>query len=117
MSALSLAATESEQVELAAVQNRHSLYNDLLQVPDLASRRHELVFEQKNRLLGRHRRIVLFNGRYLEWTEQRGRREETRIINLAFLAGSPSAYREIAWRSLSVALLALIVAGLLFAVG
>ena len=67
--------------------------------------------------MGRHRRIVLFNGRYLEWTEQRGRREETRIINLAFLAGSPSAYREIAWRSLSVALLALIVAGLLFAVG
>ena len=117
MSALSLAATESEQIELAAVQNRHSLYNDLLQVPDLASRRHELVFEQKNRLLGRHRRIVLFNGRYLEWTEQRGRREVTRVINLAFLAGSPSAYREIAWRSLSVALLALIVAGLLFAVG
>ena len=63
MSALSLAATESEQIELAAVQNRHSLYNDLLQVPDLASRRRELVFEQKNRLLGRHRRIILFNGR------------------------------------------------------
>ncbi len=43
MSALSLAATESEQIELAAVQNRHSLYNDLLQVPDLASRRRELA--------------------------------------------------------------------------
>ena len=117
MGALSLAATESEQIELAAVQGRHSLYNDLLQVPEPASRRHELVFEQKNRLLGRHRRIVLFNGRYLEWTEQRGRRELVRIINLAFLAGSPRSYREIAWRSLSVALLALIVAGLLLAVG
>lgn len=116
MGALSLAATESEQIELAAVQGRHSLYEDLLQVPELASRRHELVFEQKNRLLGRYRRIVLFNGRYLEWSEQRGRREISRIINLAFLAGSPSSYREIAWRSLSVAMLALIVAGLLLAV-
>lgn len=117
MGALSLAGTDSEQIELAAVQGRHSLYDDLLQVPGLASRRHELIFEQKNRLLGRHRRIILFNGRYLEWVEQRGRREVTRIINLAFLAGSPSHYREIAWRSLSVALLALTVAVLFFVVG
>lgn len=117
MGALSLAATDSEQIELAAVQGRHSLYSDLLHVPELASRRYELVFEQKNRLLGRHRRILLFNGRYLEWTEQRGQHEMTRIINLAFLAGSPSHYRELAWRSLSVALLALTVAGLLLAVG
>ena len=93
MGALSLAGTDSEQIELAAVQGRHSLYDDLLQVPGLASRRHELIFEQKNRLLGRHRRIILFNGRYLEWVEQRGRREVTRIINLAFLAGSPAPSR------------------------
>jgi len=117
MGALSLAATESKQIELVGAGGRHSLYEELLQVPELASRRHELVFEQKNRLLGRHRRIVLFNGRYLEWAEQRGKREVTRIVNLAFMAGSASPRQDIAWRSLVVAVLAFIVAGLLLAVG
>ncbi|MCG8394540.1 MAG: hypothetical protein MI745_15790 [Pseudomonadales bacterium] len=107
MSSLSLAPKE-EQIQMRGVAGGYGTYDDLLQVPPARERQREWSFTQPGGLGRASLSLILFNGRYLEWREVRGGRQQSRELNLAFVSPRPRRLRQIAWLPVGMAALALL---------
>lgn len=99
---------DSSEITLSSVAGAASSYEDYLKVPEEEDRRRELLFRQRTLLNNSTCQVLLFNGHYLKWCRGRGRGKQLRYLNLAFVAPQPQRVKVIAWRSLLIALLALL---------
>lgn len=111
MATLSL-APKGESIQIHAVSTGADIHQTLLAVPAESDWKPEMVFLQAPGWWRPGRQITLFNGRYLEWREKKGRSDCTRVINLAFVKPEPVLQRTVAWRSMTVMALSLLVTGL-----
>src|SRR5690606_431887 len=86
--------TSDESIILQAVPGMLEMPDEYVRVPTDQSRRDECSFVQGSRFRSM-REFVLFNGHYLDCSE---RGQGRRVVNLAYLSGSPVRVRDQAWR-------------------
>lgn len=111
MATLSLAPKE-ESIQIHAVSSGIDIHQALLEIPAEPDWKAEMVYQQTPGWWRPGRQITLFNGRYLEWREKKGRSDVSRVINLAFVKPVPVFQRTLAWRSLTVMVLSALLTGL-----
>ncbi|WP_290538366.1 hypothetical protein [Alcanivorax sp.] len=111
MTTLGLAPKE-ESIQIHAVSTGDDIHQALLAVPAESDWKAEMVFLQAPGWWRPRRQLTLFNGRYLEWRERKGRSDSARVINLAFVKPEPILQRTLAWCSITVMALAALVTGL-----
>lgn len=111
MTTLGLAPKE-ESIQIHAVSTGYDIHQTLLAVPAESDWKAEMVFLQTPGWWRPGRQLTLFNGRYLEWREKKGRSDSARVINLAFVKPQPILQRTLAWRSMTVMVLSALAMGL-----